>query len=68
LRAGSTGGIAVAYWRKNGLLWAGLAIIVAGFALLAGGSLSLGPLLLVAGYCLVLPLYLWLNFRDGVGE
>jgi hypothetical protein len=54
--------------RKNWLLVAGLVVILAGFALLAGGSLSLGPLLLVGGYCLVLPFYLWRNFRGGVGE
>ncbi len=54
--------------RKNWLLAVGAAAILVGFALLAGGSLSLGPLLLVAGYCLALPLYLWRNFRGGVGE
>jgi hypothetical protein len=54
--------------RKNWLLAAGVASILAGFAFLAGGALSLGPLLLVIGYCLALPIYLWRNFRGGVGE
>lgn len=54
--------------RKNWLLVAGAAAILAGFTFLAGGSLSLGPLLLVVGYCLALPIYLWRNYRDGVGE
>lgn len=54
--------------RKNWLLVAGAAAILAGFALLASGSLSLGPLLLVVGYCLALPVYLWRNYRGGVGE
>ena len=54
--------------RRNWLLWAGAVAIVVGFLALAGGSLTLGPLLLVAGYCLALPIYLWRNFRDGVGE
>lgn len=56
------------WFRKNWLLVAGAAAILMGFAFLAGGALSLGPLLLVAGYCLALPVYLWRNFRDGVGE
>jgi hypothetical protein len=54
--------------RKNWLLAAGAAAILVGFAFLAGGSLSLGPLLLVVGYCLALPIYLWRNYRGGVGE
>jgi hypothetical protein len=54
--------------RKNWLLAAGTAAILVGFAFLAGGSLSLGPLLLVVGYCLALPIYLWRNYRGGVGE
>lgn len=58
----------MAWLRKNWLLVAGAAAILVGFALLAGGALSLGPLLLVVGYCLALPIYLWRNFRDGVGE
>jgi hypothetical protein len=58
----------VASIRKNWLLVAGVAAILIGFALLAGGSLSFGPLLLVVGYCLALPIYLWRNYRGGVGE
>jgi hypothetical protein len=54
--------------RKNWLLATGAAVILAGFAFLAGGFLSVGPLLLVVGYCLLLPIYLWRNFLGGVGE
>jgi len=58
----------VAFVRKNWLLVAGAAAVLIGFALLAGGSLSLGPLFLVVGYCLALPIYLWRSYRGGVGE
>lgn len=54
--------------RKNWLLVSGVVAIASGFAMLAAGALSLGPLLLVAGYCLALPIYLWRRYRDGVGE
>ncbi len=56
------------FWRKTWLLWAGVAAIVLGFLLLAAGRLSWGPILLVAGYCLALPIFLWLNAREKVGE
>jgi hypothetical protein len=38
------------------LLTLGLLAIVAGYALLAGGSTVAAPLLLVAGYCVLIPL------------
>ncbi|HOX25040.1 MAG TPA: hypothetical protein PLL30_04675 [Candidatus Krumholzibacteria bacterium] len=50
------------------LLALGVAAIVAGYILLAGRHLSWGPLLLVAGYCVALPLFIWRLFRGGVGE
>jgi hypothetical protein len=54
-------------------LWISLLVIVAGFLTLKAGMLSVGPVLLVAGYCLGLPWFLWRSFRrsvseDGVGE
>ena len=33
----------------------GLALIILGFVSLAAGSISLAPVLLVAGYCVVIP-------------
>lgn len=54
--------------KKTWLLWAGLAAIVLGFVTLAGGMLTMGPLLLVGGYCVLLPFFLWRSFRDSVGE
>jgi len=50
------------------LLWAALGAIVIGFVTLAGGKLSIGPQLLIAGYCVLLPFYLWTSFRRNVGE
>lgn len=54
--------------RRFWLLWAALAAIGAGFLLLSAGSLSAGPLLLVSGYCILLPFFLWRSFRKSVGE
>ncbi len=58
----------MAILRRFWLLWAALAAIGLGFALLAAGSLSFGPLLLVGGYCVLLPFFLWRSFRKSVGE
>lgn len=58
----------MAFLKDSLLLWVSLAVIVAGFVTLRAGLLSVGPLLLVAGYCLGLPLYLWRSFRNSVGE
>ena len=44
--------------KKFWLLWAGLAAIVLGFLTLAGGMLTVGPILLVGGYCVLLPFFL----------
>ena len=53
-----------AHW----LLAISVVAVIAGFVLLTTGSLTAAPLLLVAGYCVLLPLYLWRSFRRGVGE
>jgi hypothetical protein len=52
------------YW----ILAVGLLAIAAGYLFLAAGHLSWGPLLLVSGYCVALPVFLWRLFRRGVGE
>ena len=45
--------------RKNGILGlAGLLVIVLGYVLLAQGSITAAPLLLVLGYLVLLPLAL----------
>jgi hypothetical protein len=37
------------------LLGAGLVTIIVGYILLSSGSITLAPLLLVAGYCVIIP-------------
>ena len=37
------------------LIACGLALIILGFISLAAGSITLAPILLVAGYCVVIP-------------
>lgn len=54
--------------KKFSLLWAALAAIILGFVTLGAGRLSIGPLLLVGGYCLLLPFFLWRSFQKSVGE
>lgn len=49
----------IALGKKNFIIMgAGLAVIVAGFITLAGGSMTLAPLLLVVGYCVLIPVSL----------
>jgi hypothetical protein len=43
----------------------GLALIAFGFVSLAAGSITLAPILLVAGYCVVIPVGIILGVRDG---
>jgi len=54
--------------RQLWILLLGLALIVVGYVLLAGERLSLGPLLLVGGYCVALPIFIWRLFRTGIRE
>ncbi|MBK8165734.1 MAG: hypothetical protein IPK64_07160 [bacterium] len=58
----------MALLRRFWLLWAALGAIAVGFTLLAAGSLSAAPLLLVGGYCVLLPLFLWRSFRRSVSR
>ena len=55
-------------FKKLWLLWTSLAAVVLGFVTLAAGMLTVGPLLLVLGYCVLLPFFLWRSFHDSVGE
>ena len=56
----------------NDNIWliAGLAAIVLGYVVLGFlESTVLGPILLVLGYCILLPAHLWVRHRRGsVGE
>ncbi|MDO9693564.1 MAG: hypothetical protein Q7W56_02440 [Candidatus Latescibacteria bacterium] len=54
--------------RKYLGLMMGFAAIVAGYALLAGGDITVAPLLLVLGYCVLVPLFLLRSFLQGKGE
>ncbi len=54
--------------KKFWLLCASLGAVVVGFITLAAGMLTVGPILLVLGYCIMLPFFLWGSFRDSVGE
>lgn len=58
----------MAILRRFWLLWAALGAIALGFVLLAAGSLSIAPLLLVGGYCVLLPFFLWRSFRRSAGR
>ena len=50
------------------LLILALVCIAAGYLLLSAQRLSWGPLLLVLGYCVLLPLFLWVTFQRGDGQ
>jgi hypothetical protein len=55
--AQTTKGEGLPFTRTNYLLFvAGLVVIVAGYISLAGGSITLAPILLVAGYCVIVPI------------
>ncbi len=44
------------FTRKNYLLLAiGIGVIVAGYLFLARGSITLAPILLILGYCVIIP-------------
>lgn len=52
------------FTRKNYYLFAlGLVIIVVGFISLRMGSITLAPILLVLGYCVIIPLSIIVNWK-----
>jgi hypothetical protein len=61
-------GKAMGLVKKFWLLWVSLGAVVLGFVTLAAGMLTIGPVLLVLGYCVLLPFFLWRSFQDSVGE
>jgi len=55
-------GESLGFGRPNYILLAtGLGLIILGYIFLAGGSITIAPILLVLGYCVVLPLAILLN-------
>jgi len=56
-RTGSKSENAIPFTKKNYTLFAvGIAVILLGFLLLSRNSITLAPILLVAGYCVLIPL------------
>jgi len=56
------------FFKKNALFWLALVVIAVGYVLLGRGDITGAPLLLVTGYCVLLPLFIWRSFRSGTGE
>lgn len=55
IKAADTGGLP--FTRKNYYIFAvGLLIIIAGYISLGSGSITLAPILLVLGYCAIIPI------------
>ncbi len=54
--------------RNSWLLIVGVVAIAVGYVMLADQRLSWGPLLLVAGYCVAFPAFIWRLFRRDGGE
>jgi hypothetical protein len=54
--------------RKMGWLMAGLVMITAGYVSLAGGDTVAAPLLLILGYCVLIPVALLRSFIKASGE
>ena len=54
--------------KKFWLLWTALGAVILGFITLTAGMLTIGPVMLVLGYCVLLPFFLWRSFQESVGE
>ena len=63
-REGGTMDLIKKFW----LLWTALGAVILGFVTLAAGMLTIGPVMLVLGYCVLLPFFLWRSFQESVGE
>jgi len=56
-------------WKRDHWLFLGLSSIVLGFLLLGlFRSTTMSSILLVVGYCVLVPAYLWTRYRGDVGE
>lgn len=58
----------MAVLKKYPWLFSGAAAIVLGYMLLAAGDVTAAPLLLVAGYCVMIPIFLLKSFLSRKGE
>ena len=65
---GTDKGFLLGFIKNTWLLLVSLLVIALGFVTLKAGMLSVGPIMLVSGYCLGLPLFIWRAFRKSVGE
>jgi hypothetical protein len=54
--------------RNSALLGLGVAVLAAGYMSLARGSLTLAPVLLVTGYCVLIPASLLVRGKGPEGE
>ena len=54
--------------KRYAWLFGGFAAIVTGYVMLGAGDITLAPLLLVLGYCLLVPIFLLQSFLQGKGE
>jgi len=54
--------------KKYPWLVSGGAAIILGYVLLAAGDITAAPLLLVAGYCVLIPVFLLRSFLSRKGE
>jgi hypothetical protein len=53
--------------RNYVILGVGLLLIILGFVFLAGGDITISPILLVLGYCVIIPLGILLPKGKGEG-
>ncbi len=58
----------MSFVKNNLLLIGGALAIVLGYVLLAGGDISAAPILLVLGYCVLIPVFLIRSFLSHKGE
>jgi len=54
--------------RSGSGLFAALIVIIAGYIALAAGDTVVAPLLLVLGYCILVPVFLLRSFLKASGE
>jgi uncharacterized membrane protein HdeD (DUF308 family) len=56
-------------WTRDRWLILGLLSVALGYVVLATNSMgTLAAILLVAGYCVLVPAYLWTRYRRDLGE
>jgi hypothetical protein len=58
----------VGFIRQYALFIVSVLVIVVGYVMLAGGDITLAPILLIVGYCVLTPLFLIRSFLKKKGE